>query len=163
VEITEQIGNTPLLRIRLFEAEFPQVAIYGKAEFRRAFEAEAMDIINPDVCNVGGLLELKEIAAMAEAYTVAVAPHGNNSTTVGLAASLQAAAVMPNFLIMEYPLAWEPTGNAIARNPLRVEGGAIALPTAPGLGIELDEAALERYPFHAAITRRLLTPDQERP
>jgi galactonate dehydratase len=138
-------------------------ALYGKAEFRRAFEAEAMDIINPDVCNVGGLLELKEIAAMAEAYTVAVAPHGNNSTTVGLAASLQAAAVMPNFLIMEYPLAWEPTGNAIARNPLRVEGGAIALPTAPGLGIELDEAALERYPFHAAITRRLLTPDQERP
>lgn len=138
-------------------------ALYTKADFRRCFEKAAADIINPDVCNVGGLLELKEIGAMAEAYTVAVAPHGNNSTTVGLAASLQAAAVMPNFLIMEYPVAWESTANVIAKNPLRVENGAIALPTAPGIGIELDEAALERYPVRAGARRQLRTPAEERP
>lgn len=138
-------------------------ALYTKAEFRRAFEARAADIINPDVCNVGGLLELKEVGAMAEAYNVAVAPHGNNSTTVGLAASLQAAAVMPNFLIMEYPLAWEPTANAIARAPLRVDGGAIRLPEGPGIGLDLDEAALARFAPRGPRRRPLLSPDDERP
>jgi galactonate dehydratase len=137
-------------------------ALYTKADFRRAFEKGAADIINPDVCNVGGLLELKEIGAMAEAYSVAVAPHGNNSTTVGLAASLQAAAVMPTFLIMEYPMAWEATGNAIAREPLRVQQGMIALPTAPGLGIELDEQALERFPMRSGRRPRLREPADER-
>ena len=122
-------------------------ALYTKADFRRAFEAGAADIINPDICNVGGLLELKEIGAMAEPYCVAVAPHGNNSTTVGLAASLQVAATMPNFLIMEYPMSWEPAANEVAIDPLRVENGAIALPAAPGIGLDLDEAALARYPF----------------
>ena len=83
---------------------------------------------------------------MAEAFAVAVAPHGNNSTTVGLAASLQVACI-PNFLIMEYPVSWEPFANEIARNPLQVENGAIALPTAPGIGLDLNEEALARYPY----------------
>lgn len=138
-------------------------ALYTKAEFRHAFEKAAADIINPDICNVGGLLELKEIGAMAEAYSVAVAPHGNNSTTAGLAASLQVAAVMPNFLIMEYPMSWEPTANEIAVSPLRVENGAIALPTAPGIGLELDESALARYPYRGGRRRPLMEPAQERP
>jgi galactonate dehydratase len=138
-------------------------ALYTKAEFRHAFEKQAADIINPDVCNVGGLLELKEIGAMAEPYCVAVAPHGNNSTTVGLAASLHGSAVMPNFLIMEYPISWESTGNEIAKEPLRVVNGAIALPEGPGLGIELDEAALERFPYKGGRTRQLRAPADERP
>jgi galactonate dehydratase len=139
-------------------------ALYTKADFRHCFEKQAADIINPDVCNVGGILELKEIGAMAEPYCVAVAPHGNNSTTVGLAASLHVAAVMPNFLIMEYPLAWESTGDKIATNPLKVEKGAIALPTAPGLGIELDEAVLERFPVRGGGRRRVVrSPADESP
>jgi galactonate dehydratase len=139
-------------------------ALYTKAEFRHAFEKGAADIINPDICNVGGLLELKEIAAMAEPYCVAVAPHGNNSTTVGLAASLHAGAVMPNFLIMEYPVAWESTGDQIAVEPLRVVNSEIALPTGPGLGIELDEQALERFPVRDGGRRReLRLPADERP
>jgi galactonate dehydratase len=125
-------------------------ALYTKAEFRVALEKGAADIINPDIANVGGLLELKEIAAMAESYCVALAPHGNNSTTVALAASLHIAAMSPNFLIMEYPMGWEPAGNAIAQNPLKVQDGYIALPTAPGIGIELDEKALSRYPYQYA-------------
>lgn len=138
-------------------------ALYTKFEFREVFEKQAADIINPDICNVGGLLELKEIAAMAEPYSVAVAPHGNNSTTVGLAASLQVAACIPNFLIMEYPVSWEPVANEIARNPLVVENGAIALPTAPGIGIDLDEAALARYPYRGERKRPLRHPSEERP
>ncbi|MDQ3701262.1 MAG: mandelate racemase/muconate lactonizing enzyme family protein [Chloroflexota bacterium] len=138
-------------------------ALYTKHEFREVFEKQAADIINPDICNVGGLLELKEIAAMAEAYCVAVAPHGNNSTTVGLAASLQVGACIPNFLIMEYPMSWEPVANEIAKNPLRVEHGTIALPTAPGIGIDLDEDALAKYPYRGPRKGTLIEPWEERP
>jgi galactonate dehydratase len=138
-------------------------ALYTKNEFREVFAKQAADIINPDVCNVGGILELKEIAAMAEPHAVAVAPHGNNSTTVGLAASLQVAALAPNFLIMEYPLSWEPVANEIAVNPFKVENGAIALPTAPGIGLDLNEDALARYPYRGPRQRALRQPSDEWP
>ena len=77
-------------------------ALYGKAAFREVFEARAADIINPDVANCGGILELKEIAAMAEPHYVAVSPHNYNSTSVALASTVQVSACIPNFLITEY-------------------------------------------------------------
>ena len=88
--------------------------LYTKFEFREVFEQRAADIINPDVANVGGIKELTEIAAMAEAYFVAVAPHNYNSTTVALASTLQAAATMPNFIITEYFVNFEPWGQEAA-------------------------------------------------
>ena len=132
--------------------------LYTKFEFREVFEQGAVDIINPDVANVGGIRELSEIAAMAEVYFVAVAPHNYNSTTVALAATLQAAAVMPNFLITEYFVNFEPWGRLAASPPLEVEDGCITVPTAPGLGIDLDQAVLEAHPSRrvpAAHHRRL--------
>ncbi|MCC6628520.1 MAG: mandelate racemase/muconate lactonizing enzyme family protein [Chloroflexi bacterium] len=159
----ENLDATALVRRKVSVPIVVGEALYTKAEFRTAFAKEAADIINPDICNVGGLLELREIAAMAEAECVAVAPHGNNSTTVGLAASLQVAACIPNFLIMEYPVDWEPTADQIAVNPLRVENGAIALPTAPGIGLELDEVALARFPYRGGRRRPLRLPADERP
>jgi galactonate dehydratase len=135
--------------------------IYTKTEFREVLERRAADILNPDVCNCGGILELREIAAMAEPYHIAVSPHNYNSTTVGLAATLHAAAGMPNFLITEYFVNFEETGAAIARSPLRVEQGHVALPTAPGLGIDLDEAALARYPYREPTLRPLRRPEDE--
>ena len=121
--------------------------LYTKFEFREVFEKQAADIINPDVCNVGGILELKEIAAMAEPYFVAVSPHNFNSTTVGLAATIQVAACIPNFLITEYFVNLEAFGEDIAVNPFEVVNGYIQVPGAPGLGIELDEEALAKYPY----------------
>ncbi|HEY7490277.1 MAG TPA: galactonate dehydratase [Candidatus Tectomicrobia bacterium] len=121
--------------------------LYTKFEFREVFEKQAADIINPDVCNVGGILELKEIAAMAEPYFVVVSPHNYNSTTVGLAATLQVSACLPNFLITEYFVNLEPFGRLIATPPFEVVRGYITLPSAPGLGIELDEAALAAHPY----------------
>ena len=137
--------------------------LYTKREFRDAFEKRAADIINPDVCNCGGILELVEIAAMAEVYHVAVSPHNYNSTTMGLAATVHAAARMPNFLITEYFVNFEPIGNEIAREPFRVEGGYIALPTRSGLGIELDEDALVKRPYKAFPRRRLRQVNEEGP
>lgn len=127
--------------------------LYTKFEFREAFEKDVADIINPDVCNVGGILELKEIAAMAEPYYVAVSPHNYNSTTVGLAATLHAAAIMPNFLITEYFVNFEEFGNEIAAEPFAVEDGYIDLPEEPGLGIELDEDALAEHPYRQEPAR----------
>ncbi|MEA3407207.1 MAG: mandelate racemase/muconate lactonizing enzyme family protein [Chloroflexota bacterium] len=121
--------------------------LYTKAAFREVFEHGAADIINPDVCNCGGILELKEIAAMAEPYYVAVAPHNYNSTAVGLAATLQVAACIPNFCITEYFVNFEATSAEVAVEPLQVRQGIIQVPTAPGLGIALDEEALEAHPY----------------
>jgi galactonate dehydratase len=121
-------------------------ALYTKNQFAEAFARRAADIINPDVCNCGGILALKELAALAEPHYVAVAPHNYNSTTVGLAATLQVAALLPNFLITEYFVNFEERGRIIAHGLPAVERGSIALPTAPGLGIDIDEAALARFP-----------------
>src|SRR6185436_12117424 len=120
--------------------------LYSRAEFRRVFEERAADIINPDVCNCGGILELRAIAQMAEPSFVTVSPHNYNSTTVGLAATLQVAAAIPNFLITEYFVNFEARGRDIARPGFVVQDGYITAPSTPGLGIELDEAALARAP-----------------
>jgi galactonate dehydratase len=129
--------------------------LYTKAEFREVFEKQAADILNPDVCNCGGILELKEIAAMAEPYFVTIAPHNYNSTTIGLAATLQVCAAIPNFLITEYFVNFTARGDEISVNPIRVENGYISLPTAPGLGLDLDEAAMARYPYREHPLRNL--------
>jgi galactonate dehydratase len=135
--------------------------LYTKTEFREVLERRAADILNPDVCNCGGILELREIAAMAEPYHVALSPHNYNSTTVGLAATLHAAAGMPNFLITEYFVNFEEVGAAIARPAFSVEDGYITLPTAPGLGIDLDEVELARHPFREPALRSLRRPEDE--
>tara|TARA_Y100000588_G_scaffold365483_1_gene430178 strand:- start:454 stop:981 length:528 start_codon:yes stop_codon:yes gene_type:complete len=135
--------------------------LYTKTEFRPVFEKRATDIINPDVCNCGGILELREIAAMAESYHISVSPHNYNSTTIGLAATLQASAGMPNFLITEFFVNFEPISREISVVPFEVESGYIELPAGPGLGIDLDESAMERHPYKEFDTRSLITPDKE--
>ena len=84
---------------------------------------------------------------MAEPYFVTVSPHNYNSTTVGLAATLQLAACIPNFLITEYFVNFEERGAEITVEPLRVDGGYITLPQRPGLGVELRQEALQRHPL----------------
>jgi galactonate dehydratase len=135
--------------------------LYTKAEFQGVFERRAADIINPDVCNCGGILELREIAAMAEPYHIAISPHNYNSTTLGLAATVQASAGMTNFLITEYFVNFEERGQEITATPFEVEHSYITLPTRPGLGLDLDEAALARYPYRERPARNLRRPEDE--
>lgn len=120
-------------------------ALYSKNQFAQIFVQRAADILNPDVCNCGGILALKEIAAAAEPWHVTVAPHNYNSTTLGLASTLQVSACIPNFLITEYFVNHEALGREIAREPFEVKDSYIDLPTSPGLGIDLDESALQRH------------------
>lgn len=137
--------------------------LYCKADFRDIFEKRAADIVNPDVSNCGGILELKEIAAMAEPSYIAVAPHNYNSTTVALAATLQVSACIPNFLITEYFVNFEETGQRIAVNPFSVDGGYIRVPSTPGLGLELKEEELERHSYYEYPLRSLPLPTDEGP
>ncbi len=136
--------------------------LYTRAEFRRCFELRAADIVNPDVCNCGGIQELRAIAQMAEPSLVTVSPHNYNSTTVGLAATVQVSAAIPNFLITEYFVNFEARGREIGAPALEVRDGFITVPMRPGLGVDLDEAALRRYPARA-LARSMPTPGQEEP
>ena len=137
--------------------------LYTKFEFREVFEKQAADILNPDVCNVGGILELKEIAAMAEPYYVVVSPHNFNSTTLGLAATIQVSAAIPNFLITEYFVNLEDFGRDIAVNPFEVKNGYIRVPDTPGIGIDLDEEQLSKYPYRPFDPRSPLQYYEEGP
>jgi galactonate dehydratase len=129
--------------------------LYTKAEFAPVFEKRAADILNPDVCNCGGILELKEIAAMAEPYMVTISPHNFNSTTIGLAATLHVCAAIPNFLITEYFVNFTERGDQISNEPIQVENGYIPLPQKPGLGLDLDEAEMAQYPHRQFPARNL--------
>lgn len=158
--------NVPMLAEAKAKIDIPVVTgeeLYTKAEFREVFERRAADIINPDVCNCGGILELKEIAAMAEPYDIVVSPHNYNSVTVGLAATLQICAHIPNLLICEYFVNFREVGDQIQRNPFKPVNGFIDVPTAPGLGVDIDEAALARYSYQEFPARRIRQPAEEGP
>lgn len=127
--------------------------LYTKFDFMQVLEKRAADIINPDVACCGGILQLKEIAAMAEPYYVLMSPHNYNSPAIGLAATIQAAAVMSNFLITEYFISFTETAEVICKNPLKFEDGYVILPTGPGLGIEINEAAFKNYPYERFAVR----------
>jgi galactonate dehydratase len=101
--------------------------LYTKVEFHEVIARRAADILNPDVCNCGGILELREIAAMAEPAHIAVSPHNYNSTTLGLAATLHAAAAMPPD--RQYFVNFGGSRRSRARRFPSAE--LVALPTAP--------------------------------
>lgn len=138
-------------------------ATYTKTGFRPLLEKRSADILNPDVACVGGILELKEIAAMAESFLVAMSPHNYNSTLVALASTVHASATMPNFIITEYFLPFVDFCDTISPNQLKPKNGYIELPTAPGLGIDVDEAALQKHPAKIYPQRKLRTPADEGP
>lgn len=138
-------------------------AVYGRAGFRPILRERAVDIINPDVANCGGILELTYIAAAAEAEMIAVSPHNYNSTTLALSATVHAAATMPNFIITEYFVPFEEFGRKLCPDALRPVDGYIALPEGPGLGIEVDEAAVRAHPGKPFPQRTFRLPAEEGP
>ena len=117
-------------------------ALLTRAGFRPVIRARAVDIINPDVSNCGGILELMLIAAAAESEAIAVSPHNYNSTTMALSATVHASACMPNFIITEYFLPFEELCQRLCPNALRPVDGYITIPEGPGLGLNVDEGAV---------------------
>jgi galactonate dehydratase len=138
-------------------------ALYTRAGFRPIFRARAVDIINPDVSNCGGILELMYIAAAAETEAIAVSPHNYNSTTLALSATVHASACMPNFIITEYFLPFEELGQRLCPNALKPVNGYITVPEGPGLGLTVDEAAVRAAKGQQFPTRTLRSLADEGP
>jgi galactonate dehydratase len=132
--------------------------LYTKYEFRELIEREGADIIQPDVCLMGGLLEMKKVAAIAEAHYVVVAPH-NPMGPVATAVNVHFCASTPNFAVLEYNPDDSGPRRDLVQEPLRVQGGYIDLPTAPGLGIDLDESAFAKYPYRSWRRNSPVRPD----
>jgi galactonate dehydratase len=114
--------------------------IFTKWGFREILEKRAASILQPDVCYAGGITELRLIAGMAEAYYAPLAPH-NPQGPCSLAASLQVAASIPNFMIQER--GDNEHANLLAKPLPPVKNGHRELPTDPGLGITIDEDKLK--------------------
>jgi galactonate dehydratase len=118
---------------------------YTKYEFQPILQAQALDIVQPDICLCGGVLELKKIAAMAEAHYVVVAPH-NPMGPVANVVNTHFAASTPNFLILEYTPDDTPPRRDLIREAPVVKAGYLPIPEKPGWGIELNEEAFRHYP-----------------
>jgi galactonate dehydratase len=111
--------------------------VFTKWGFRELLEKRAASILQPDMCHAGGISEVRLIAGMAEAWYAAIAPH-NPMGPISLAAGLQIAAAVPNFLCQEQVS----LGEGYIRSPFVVEDGFVRVPQGPGLGVELDEDVL---------------------
>lgn len=117
-----------------------------KYEFARVLECGAASILQMALGRVGGILEAKKIAGMAEAHYAQVAPHLYCGPIEG-AANVQLAACIPNFLILESIQTWGGFHAEILKTPMRWEDGYVIPPSAPGLGVELDEEVAARHPY----------------
>ena len=118
----------------------------SKFEFARVLDLGAAAILQPDLGRVGGILEGKKVAAMAETRYVQAAPHLYCGPVVA-AANIQLAACIPNFLILESIGKMDGFHAALLKQPLQWEDGYIIPPAAPGLGIELDDAVVAAHPW----------------
>ena len=116
-------------------------SLYSRYEFLDLFTARGCDIAQPDICVVGGLLEMRKIAVIAEAHYVPIAPH-NPMGPLATAVNVHFAAVTPNFKILEYRL---PTNAPYVKDPYLPEGGYLQLrPNRAGWGVEIDEDVLQK-------------------
>jgi galactonate dehydratase len=127
-------------------------SIRQPSAFQDLLREEAIDILRPDIA-LNGISQIRQMAAIAESYYVAVAPY-HNGGPVASAAALQLAASLPNFFIQQipYPQAEQDRAMraAVAGSVETVKDGFAVLPTSPGLGIAVNEKALEEYKERAA-------------
>ncbi|EFU74873.1 galactonate dehydratase [Enterococcus italicus] len=118
--------------------------LYTRWQFKNIFQQGAIDIVQPDVALCGGILETRKIAAMAEAYDIAVAPHAPYGP-IALAATLQVDSCTPNVFIQEqslgihYNKGFDLLDFVKNKEIFQYKDGFVDLPSKPGLGLEMDE------------------------
>lgn len=120
--------------------------LYTRYDYNELFKTRACDYIQPDVSHAGGIMELKKIAAIAEANYIPFAPH-NPSGPIANAATLQLAACCPNFCILEIMYSDVEYRKYITNENLVYENGRIRIGDKPGLGIELNEEECLKHPY----------------
>lgn len=120
--------------------------LYTRFDYNELFRTRACDYIQPDISHAGGIMELKKIAAIAEANYIPFAPH-NPSGPVANAATLQLAACCPNFCILEIMYSDVDYRKYVTNENLVYENGRIRIGDKPGLGIELNEEECLKHPY----------------
>lgn len=113
---------------------------------RELIEREIIDVVQPDTGRAGGLIQMRKIAAMAEAHHIQVAPHDGSLGPVAEIAALHLLASIPNCLILEHLEDDCPQRYEVMAPQPTIEDGFMIVPDAPGLGIELVDEAIERNP-----------------
>ncbi|BCU70097.1 galactonate dehydratase [Stygiolobus caldivivus] len=120
--------------------------IVTKFRYREFLEERAADIIQPDVCHVGGVWAFREIASMAETYYTTVAPHNPNGP-IATAATLNLMLNINNPLIMEFWVDAQSVRKSIIKEYFKVKDSYIYATNKPGLGVEVNQEALEKFPY----------------
>ena len=146
-------------------------SLYNRFEFLRLLSVRGADIVQPDVCVVGGITEMQRIAAIAEAHYVTVAPH-NPMGPLATAVNVHFAASTTNFRILEYRLPHGPnysfgdpnpspsSGAFYVQDPYLPEGGTLALrPDRPGWGVTMDMDVLGRADYVHWQRKTVIRPD----
>ena len=121
--------------------------LFHRWDYRYLLENQLVDIIQPDVVHAYGISELHRLAAAAETYYIRVAPHNPNGP-ISTAAAVQVCAAISNFAILE-TIDSPPWHEKVQKEPLRFVNGYIELPTAPGLGVDLNEDVIKSRPYVA--------------
>jgi galactonate dehydratase len=124
----------------------------GLAHFRAVLAAGAADILNPDIAAVGGILDLLELAELAEQQGVQISPHYWSSMTVAAAAMLHVCASIPNAELAEIYPAYIPYGEKFALKAFHLEGEYAHLSYKPGIGVDLNVSALHTLCEHHQST-----------
>jgi D-arabinonate dehydratase/D-galactarolactone cycloisomerase len=119
--------------------------VYNRWQVRELLIGGGVDVVQPDVCRAGGITECRRIAMLADAFHKAATPHVSIGSGIQFAASVHLAASFPNQSLMEFWYGGNPLGEAVQQEPFRIEDGYFWVPEAPGLGVEMNEAALRAY------------------
>ena len=120
--------------------------LYNRYEYRQFFDLNCTDYIQPDISHAGGIMEMRMLGAEAEARHIGFCPH-NPSGPVANAASLQLAACIPNFVMLEMMMTDVPWRAEICDEDLTLRDGCMIIPDRPGLGIDLNEKELLKHPY----------------
>jgi galactonate dehydratase len=134
--------------------------LVGLHAFRVLLEKRGCSVIQPDVTHCGGLSEARRIAALAEAYRVAMAPH-NPQGPVSTAASLELGFATPSYLICETVHQDVPWRSDVVQEAFHIEkkGRVVRPHNSPGLGIEVLESEVKKHPFEQEVLQRTFYPD----
>jgi len=129
----------------------------SKWEFQQLIEEDAIDYARIDICNVGGFTESQKVAAMAETHYIDVVPH-NPLGPLSTAACLHLSVALPNFSIMEYGLGPDLSPD-LFKPSFKFKAPHYEIPSAPGIGVDVDESRLAAHPFKPWTTTRFRKPD----
>ncbi|MEZ4870234.1 MAG: mandelate racemase/muconate lactonizing enzyme family protein [Caldilineaceae bacterium] len=113
---------------------------------RELIEREIVDVVQPDTGRAGGLLQMKKMAAMAEAHYITFAPHDGSLGPVAEMAAVHLCATLPNFLILEHLEDDAPQRYEVMQPQPTIVNGFMLVPDAPGLGVDIVEEAIAHYP-----------------